>query len=516
MSHCYEYEYVKMNGEDFFTIVLLPEAEGRFPVVVCRTPYVKGTVNMEEEEILNAYYNQNKTWLERGYAIVFQHCRGQGKSTGAHVPYVNEREDGLALREWIRSQPFYNGELYLLGGSYTASLHYATAPFEADIKGAVFESQDSERYRLWYRNGQMRKGHANWHFGLYKDKCDLNKCFHMKSFSELPLSGLSERVLGDRAEDFEQMLAAYSQNHEFWNTRFGGNDARDAVTDANIPILMTTGFSDFYLGGVFRMWEKMSARTKEKSALLVSPYNHGDGYHKDFGVAFPNGRRREAFGNDYSIAWFDHIRKGSPLPFEKGKVAYYRTFENRWDSDFYGKETETRRISLGDEAVSFVYDPMNPPAFREEGVIAESFEGRGDVISVDTEPFETDTFVKGRIRMKLTVASNCPDTSFYARICVKKEEFSYVLCHDITSLCYQLEDYRAGDTVTLDFCFDEQAFLIKAGECLRIDLASTDDNVYVCHTNKKGEYYLQTEAVSAENKVFLKQSCLLLPVECER
>ena len=48
MSHCYEYEYVKMNGEDFFTIVLLPEAEGRFPVVVCRTPYVKGTVNMEE------------------------------------------------------------------------------------------------------------------------------------------------------------------------------------------------------------------------------------------------------------------------------------------------------------------------------------------------------------------------------------------------------------------------------------------------------------------------------------
>ena len=86
------------------------------------------------------------------------------------MPYINEREDGLAFREWIRKQPFYNGEMFLMGASYTSSLHYATAPFEKDIKGAAFSVQDSERYRLWYRNGQMRKGHANWHFGLYKEK----------------------------------------------------------------------------------------------------------------------------------------------------------------------------------------------------------------------------------------------------------------------------------------------------------------------------------------------------------
>jgi hypothetical protein len=65
----------------------------------------------------------------------------------------------------------------------------------------------------------------------------------------------------------------------------------------------------------------------------------------------------------------------------------------------------------------------------------------------------------------------------------------------------------------LDFCFDEYAFLIKAGECLRIDIASTDDNTYVCHTNKKGDYSLQTEAERCENRVYLDRSHLILPVE---
>ena len=156
-----QYLYLPFDGERFFTMVLLPEKAGRFPTVVCRSPYVKGTCEMDEDAVLQAYSESMSRWLDRGYAVVFQHCRGQGKSTGAFVPYVHEREDGLALRAWIREQSFYNGELLLHGASYTASLHYATAPFEADVKAAVFEVQDSERYRLWYRNGQMRRGHAN-------------------------------------------------------------------------------------------------------------------------------------------------------------------------------------------------------------------------------------------------------------------------------------------------------------------------------------------------------------------
>lgn len=513
MRHWIDFEYLEFNGERFFTICLLPEKNGKFPIVISRSPYVKHTVDMPEEKIAQDYYDGAKRWLERGYAVLFQHCRGQGKSTGAFVPYIHEREDGLAFREWVRKQPFYNGELYLLGASYTASLHYATAPFEADIKGAVLEVQDSERYRLWYRNGQMRKGHAHWHFGLYKAKCGLNKRCDKSIFSELPLKGLSSRALGECAQDFEQMLEAASPLHAFWSTRLGGDDTKDAVSDANIPILLTTGYNDFYVGGVFNMWERMGEPTKQKSALLVSPYHHGDGYDPENGIPFPNGKRVEAFGKDYRIDWLDHIRKGTPLPYKKGVITYYRTFENGWQSDFWGAATKELTIPLGKGCACFDYDPLCPPAFRGEGLLAEKLQGRTDVLRVCTPAFDADTVVKGQMRVALAVESNVPDTSFYVRISLKKPEYTYVLRHDVTSLCYQLGDYKENSVAVLHFCFDEYAFLVKKGECLQLDISSTDDNAYVCHTNKKGAYYLQTEAVRAENKIHLDQSSLILPVE---
>lgn len=512
MHHCF-YTYLEFHNEKFFTICFLPESSGKFPIVISRSPYVSHTVDMPEGKIVQAYYDTSKPWLERGYAMLFQHCRGQGKSTGAFVPYIHEREDGLAFREWIRKQSFYNGELYLLGGSYTASVHYATAPFESDIKGAVFEVQDSERYRLWYRNGQMRKGHANWHFVLFKDKCNLNKQFDLMSFSELPLKGLSKRVLGEYADDFEQMLEASSPSHEFWSTRFGGSDTKDALVNADIPILLTTGYNDYYVGGVFDMWRQMREQTKRKSALLVSPYNHGDGYHSDYGVSFPDGGRRQAFGEDYQIAWLDHIRTGSPIPFEKGVITYYRAFENCWQSDFYKSGTKELTIPLGTGISCFDYDPLCPPAFRAEGLIAEELIDRSDVLSICTPAFEADTFVKGKMGVVLAVESNVPDTSFYVRISIKKPEYTYVLRHDITSVCYQLGDYIENSMAMLHFRFDEYAFLIRKGEYLQIDISSTDNNTYVSHTNKKGEYYLQSDADKAKNRVYLDKSYLILPFE---
>ena len=506
-------EYIEFGGTNFFTVVLLPKKDGTFPTVVFRTPYVQSTVEMSDDEVKQNCLISFRGWLERGYAVIFQHCRGQGKSSGAFIPYIHEREDGLALRKWIRKQPFYNGEIFLCGGSYGASLHYSTSPFEDDIKGAVLEVQDTERYRLWYRNGQMRKGHANWHFGLYKSKCGLCKNFSINSFSRLPLKGLSKRVLNDEAEDFEQMLFAQFPSDPFWDTRFGGAEARNATDNANIPILFTTGYNDFYIGGMFQMWNRMSEGTKKKCAMLVSPYNHGDTYSENDGIAFPNGRRSEQFGNTYQIDWFDNIRKGTELPYKKGEITYYRTFENRWQSPFYSNPTKPVTIPLGIDTAVLCYNPLDPPSFSAEGTCLKDFSNRSDVISVCLPPFEKDVFIKGQIKSALTVSSNCFDTSFYMCISIKKPQGDYVLRHDITSLGYQLGEYTPDSEVVLNFCFDEYAFLLKKGEQLRIDIAPTDNNTYVCHTNQKGPYCLQTKTAVAQNKVDLGRSVIILPLE---
>ena len=513
MNNYAYYKYLKFDGENFFTAVLLPQKNGKFPTVISRSPYVGNTVLESEDDILKNYLTAFRRWLKRGYAIVFQHCRGTGKSTGDFVPYIYEREDGIALRKWVKEQCFFNGELYLVGESYSASAQYATAPFEKEIKGAIFEVQDSERYRLWYRNGQMRKGHANWHFGLYKGKRGLPKSFNFASFSTLPLAGLSEKALGEKAEDFEQMLFAARPEDKFWSTRFGGGETKNAVANANIPILLTTGYNDFYVGGVFKMWNQMSDQTKNQSALLVSPYNHGDNPSGEQGLCFEKGKRRERFGEDYQIDFFDNIRKGSPLPFKKGVITYYRCFENRWEEDFYRTKTNQITLPLGDGEIFFSYDPLHPTSFYGEGAYATENNPQDSFIRLFIKPSEKDIFVKGKIMLKLAVSSNCPDTSFYVRICLKNKGYSYILRHDITSLSYSLKSFAPNEKVHLDFCFDEHAFLIKKDEFLQIDITSTDYNTYVCHTNKKGEYSLQNETMIARNTVYLEDSSLIIPVE---
>ena len=117
------------------------------------------------------------------------------------------------------------------------------------------------------------------------------------------------------------------------------------------------------------------------------------------------------------------------------------------------------------------------------------------------------------MHVRLAVSSDRDDTAFYVRISIQKPQYTYVLRHDITSLCYQLGDYEAGSIAELDFCFDEYAFLIENGDRLRLDIASADDNVYVCHTNKRGEYYLQCDTEIATNTVYLDRSSIELPVE---
>ena len=122
-------------------------------------------------------------------------------------------------------------------------------------------------------------------------------------------------------------------------------------------------------------------------------------------------------------------------------------------------------------------------------------------------------FIRGRMRAELTVSSDCDDTSFYIMVGIETENGDYSLRHDITSIIYQKGSYECNNKIKLDFTFDEYAFKLKQGQRLRIDIAPTDKNTYVCHTNIKGEYAKISTCKTAKNKVFLGESQLILPVE---
>lgn len=513
------YLYLQADGASLFTAVLLPDEDGQFPTVIFRSPYVDGYEKTPEDSIVEAYKSSMKGWLDAGYAVVYQHCRGRGKSSGDCIPYINERADGLLLQSWIRTQPFYNGELFLDGGSYLTSVHYATAPFADDIKGAVFGIQDTERYNLCYRNGFFKSAlHGGWYVGMYKAKSHMKKYYAAAAFDTLPLTAFTETVFGEPVPDFDDMLRSPDPGDPFWQTHAGGTDARGATEHARIPILLTTGFYDIYTGGIFDMWNRMDEETRSQSALVVSPYSHGDSPN-DSPIRFPAGTRFEGFGSDYEIRWFDHIRGKRPeSPFAPGKVTYYSLFENTWKTDDFS-HTEEVRIPIGSGTHTYTYNPFNPPSLV--GGLSTNFGGsayqhkpgsRPDILTFFTEPFAEDTLVRGKMTADLRVSSDCEDTCFLMRISIRKEDGDYGLRDDITNLIRQAPDFRPGDTVSLTFSFDEHAFLIRAGEVLRIDITSADNAHYVRHTNKKGLYSEQETAVIAHNTVFMDGCTLTLPV----
>lgn len=513
------FEYLVFNEAKLFTTVFLPEENGKFPVVVMRSPYFDADAHLPEEEICQKYLQGYARWLDAGYAVVFQHCRGRGKSTGDCIPYINEREDGLFLQDWIRKQAFYNGELYLYGASYNASVHFVTAPFAEDIKGVVLHEQDSERYNCNYRNGFYKIGlHGGWYVDMYKKKSIPIKNYTIQSYNILPLLDFSKTVFGECAVDFDEILKHPDKKDPFWNTRYGGGEAKNAVKHANIPVLLMTGFYDIYTGGIFDMWNGMDEATKMQSALVVQPFDHSfNGSSQP--VNFEDGKINYAVFEDASVRWIDAIRGKCESPYETGKVTYYKLFGNQWCCDLFSDAQEYQRFGLGIGEVSYHYDPQNPATFK--GGLSANFGGnawqdapnlRDDIISLYTDVFTADTFVKGKIKARLTVKSSCEDTCFYMRISLCKTEGDYGLRDDINQISNFCSDYIPGGKVEMEFAFDEHAFVIQKGEKLRIDISSSALPHYVRHTNNRGLFCEQRTTKIADNTVVLDASYIEIPI----
>ncbi|MBI3990470.1 MAG: CocE/NonD family hydrolase, partial [candidate division NC10 bacterium] len=99
----------------------LPKGTGPFPVIVERTPYDKtGPVSAAASN--PTYY------AARGYAVVVQDVRGRYASEGAFYPFQTDAQDGYDTVEWAAVQPWSNGKICTIGGSYTGMTQYLLAP----------------------------------------------------------------------------------------------------------------------------------------------------------------------------------------------------------------------------------------------------------------------------------------------------------------------------------------------------------------------------------------------------
>src|SRR5262245_57043142 len=89
--------------------IFRPDADGRFPSILIRTPYNNNT---------DQAVAQGKWFAERGYVVIQGDVRGKFDSSGDFYPFKNEPDDGFDTDEWIAKQPWFDGKLGTMGGSY--------------------------------------------------------------------------------------------------------------------------------------------------------------------------------------------------------------------------------------------------------------------------------------------------------------------------------------------------------------------------------------------------------------
>lgn len=164
---------VKMrDGIHLATDIYLPTHlnQTAFPVVIERTPYNKSAHSRSEIELDGRKISRQEmaeAFTQRGFALIFQDCRGRYLSEGEFIKYVREGEDGFDTYQWIMQQPWCNGNIGSMGLSYAAHTQLAVACLNPEgLKTMVLDSGGfANSYQCGIRQGgAFELKQATWAF----------------------------------------------------------------------------------------------------------------------------------------------------------------------------------------------------------------------------------------------------------------------------------------------------------------------------------------------------------------
>src|SRR5262245_40251252 len=93
-------------------------------------------------------------WLaEDGRTVAIQSCRGRGDSEGEFRPFVDEAADGGDALRWIAGQPWFDGELVLLGIGYSAFAAWAALSTAEEPVAAIAAGFGARDPYAWLHRG---------------------------------------------------------------------------------------------------------------------------------------------------------------------------------------------------------------------------------------------------------------------------------------------------------------------------------------------------------------------------
>jgi hypothetical protein len=530
-----------------------PKAEGKFPVLLVRTPYDKtGIINFG----LRA--------AARGYVVIAQDVRGRFTSEGEWYPFKNESLDGYDTVEWAAALPYSSGKVGMFGGSYVGATQYLAAiakpPHLAGICPTVTASNYHDGWT--YQGGAFEQWfNESWTTGLAMDtmRRRTEKGYKpLEGSKVLPL--ISYPVLEapsstDIATYFTDWLA-----HPNYDNYWKQISIEDHYADIRVPVLGIGAWYDIFLGGTLRNYMRLKTEGGTEAArrgqrLEVTVGGHAGGGRKIGAVDF--GEKLQRDGDEAMLRWYDWLLKGEDNGVDKEKpVRIFVMGKNEWrDEDDWplarAKSTRYYLHSAGsangltgngtlnttapaeEKADQYVYDPGDAVPTIGGPLCCQALptgigpqdqrpaEERKDVLVYTTAALAKDTEVTGPVSLDLYVSTSAVDTDFTGKLVdVSPDGFAQNLTEGILRMRYRNsqekpEPANPGETyhITVDLWATSNVFL--AGHTLRLEVSSSNFPRFDRNLNTGEEQARATRMSKATNVIYHDKahpSALIVPI----
>jgi putative CocE/NonD family hydrolase len=451
-------------------------AEGRFPVILQRTPYNKSSQGRGDAV---------KRFVGAGYVVAIQDTRGRYKSEGVFDKYAAfEVEDGYDAIEWLAKQPYSTGKTGMWGTSIGAHTQAAAAranpPHLSLIVPNFGGMRDGWDHKIRNHGAFELTAQIGWAFAqIVTESEDSLVRAHVRAESAknwtdaIPLrKGLSPLAVSAEYEKYFYDMATQG-DYDSWKHK-GTNWKEYFAETSDIPMLHVGGWYDTYAGGTVENYADLSRMKKSPIRLLMGPWTHGGNTRSFAGdVEFGPQSAIANFGTDFHIRLFDHYLKGvkngvenepSAKFFVMGTGDGHKDSNNRLFHGGYWRESTgwpvpgTRFVqyyfhadgSLSTQppagsaapSTTYTFDPHDPvptiggsfTPYAQLGVGSGAYnqredervhaaklpflplKARADIVVFQTEPLQEDIEVIGPIVVKLNASSSALDTDFTAKL----------------------------------------------------------------------------------------------------
>ena len=414
-----------------------PVGEGKFPVILNRTPYTKAG---------GSTFKIAQYFVSHGYVYVAMDVRGRGDSDGTFEPYRHDGQDGYDAIEWLAVQPWSTGKVGTIGGSYNGRIQWLTAIQQPPhLTAMIVLASPSDPFVEW-PTGQPLPMDISWyHFTAGHVLQNMEVVDWKKLYEHLPLITMDEAM--GRPNRFWKDEVAHAKLDSWWeDLRYQNKYDR-----VRVPVLNISGWYDDEQVGTplnyIGVTTKGSPAIRSSQKLLVGPWPHAINSTTKLGtVEF--GPTAVIDMNAYWLRWFDHWLKGSDSGFMKEPpVRIFVMGENVWRDEnewpiartqwtkyflhsngqantLTGNGTLSSAEPASEPTDSYSYDPANPVRFITDPSFAQiggpddyrEVEQRPDVLVYTSDALTEDMEVCGPLRVHLSAASSARDTDFMAKV----------------------------------------------------------------------------------------------------